>query len=41
MTATTFETERGYGVRRVLGQSIPYVLLIISILPIVIGYAPG
>jgi inositol-phosphate transport system permease protein len=39
MTATTFETERGYGVRCVLGQSIPYVLLIISILPIVIGYA--
>ena len=39
MTATTFETERGYGLRRVLVQSIPYVLLIISILPIVIGYA--
>lgn len=36
---TAFETERGSGVRRVLGQSIPYVLLIISILPIVIGYA--
>ncbi|MBL7184605.1 MAG: carbohydrate ABC transporter permease [Anaerolineae bacterium] len=39
MATTTFETERGSGVRRVLGQSIPYVLLIISILPIVIGYA--
>ena len=36
---TAFEPERGYGVRRVLGRSIPYVLLIISILPIVIGYA--
>lgn len=39
MATTTFETERGYGGRRVLGQSIPYVLLIISILPIVVGYA--
>jgi inositol-phosphate transport system permease protein len=38
MATTTFETERGHGGRRVLGQSIPYVLLIISILPIVIGY---
>ncbi|OQY18262.1 MAG: ABC transporter permease [Anaerolineaceae bacterium 4572_32.1] len=34
-----FETERGYGVRRVLGQVIPYTVLIISILPILIGYA--
>ncbi len=39
MATTTFETERGYGVRRVLRQAIPYVLLIISILPIVVGYA--
>ena len=38
MTMTTFETERGYGARRVLGQVIPYAVLIISILPIVIGY---
>jgi len=35
---TTFETERGYGVRRVLGQTLPYLFLAISILPIVIGY---
>lgn len=39
MTATTFETERGYGTRRFLGRVLPYILLIISILPIVIGYA--
>lgn len=36
---TAFGTGRGYGVRRVLGRSIPYILLTISILPIVIGYA--
>jgi inositol-phosphate transport system permease protein len=36
---TAFETEPGYGLWRALGRSIPYVLLIISILPIVIGYA--
>ena len=35
---TTFETERGYGLRRVLGQTLPYLFLFISILPIVIGY---
>jgi inositol-phosphate transport system permease protein len=35
---TTFETERGYGARRVLGQVLPYLFLFISILPIVIGY---
>jgi inositol-phosphate transport system permease protein len=39
MTTTTFETERGSGARRVLGQVIPYAVLIISILPILIGYA--
>ncbi|RME79365.1 MAG: carbohydrate ABC transporter permease [Chloroflexi bacterium] len=38
MDTTTFETEPTYGLRRVLGQLIPYVLLTISILPIVIGY---
>lgn len=37
--ATTFETDRTYGVRRSLGRAIPYILLVISILPIVIGYA--
>ncbi len=36
---TTFETERGYGVRRALGKVLPYLFLSISILPIVIGYA--
>jgi inositol-phosphate transport system permease protein len=36
---TTFETERGYGVRRTLGKVLPYLFLSISILPIVIGYA--
>ncbi len=36
---TTFETGRGYGARRSIGQTIPYILLVISILPIVIGYA--
>jgi inositol-phosphate transport system permease protein len=39
VTATTFETERAYGARRFFGQAIPYVLLVISILPILIGYA--
>jgi inositol-phosphate transport system permease protein len=39
MSATTFETERASGMRRVLGQVFPYGVLIISILPIVIGYA--
>lgn len=39
MTATSFETERGYGVRRFLGQAIPYLLLTLSILPIIVGYA--
>lgn len=36
---TAFETERGSGVRRFLGQSLPYVFLILSVIPIVIGYA--
>lgn len=36
---TTFETERGYGVRRVLGQVLPYLFLSVSILPILVGYA--
>jgi len=36
---TTFETERGYGVRRALGKVLPYLFLSISILPIVVGYA--
>lgn len=36
---TAFGTDRGYGVRRSVRKAIPYILLIISILPIVIGYA--
>lgn len=39
MATTTFETGWQYGVRRRFGQAVPYILLIISILPIVIGYA--
>lgn len=39
MTTTTFETDRAYGARRSMGQATPYILLGISILPIVIGYA--
>ncbi|RME47844.1 MAG: carbohydrate ABC transporter permease [Caldilineae bacterium] len=38
MTTTSFETGRTYGLRRITGQIIPYFLLILSILPIVIGY---
>ena len=39
MATTTFETERAYGARRIWGQVIPYVLLILSITPIIVGYA--
>ncbi len=39
MAGLTFETEHGYGLRRFLGRAIPYILLIISIAPIIIGYA--
>lgn len=39
MTAAAFETERGYGLRRWLGRLLPYVLLVLSILPILVGYA--
>jgi len=37
--AVTIETGRKAGLRRTLGQLLPYLLLIISILPILIGYA--
>ncbi len=36
---TTFETERTYGLRQSIGRAIPYILLTLSILPILIGYA--
>ncbi|HEY86182.1 MAG TPA: carbohydrate ABC transporter permease [Chloroflexi bacterium] len=39
MTTTTFETERAYGARRTIGQAIPYILLCLSVLPILLGYA--
>jgi inositol-phosphate transport system permease protein len=39
MAPTSFETERTYGLRRYLGRSIPYILLTLSILPILAGYA--
>jgi len=39
MATISFETGRGYGVRHFFGRVIPYFLLIVSILPIVIGYA--
>ena len=39
MATITFETESRYGARRFLGRALPYVLLIISISPIVLGYA--
>ncbi|MBC8264207.1 MAG: carbohydrate ABC transporter permease [Anaerolineales bacterium] len=39
MATITFETESRYGARRFLGRALPYILLVISILPIVLGYA--
>jgi len=39
MATITFETESRYGARHFLGRALPYVLLIISISPIVLGYA--
>jgi len=39
MTATTIETGTRRGARRILGRAFPYILLVISILPIVLGYA--
>ncbi len=39
MTTRAFEAGSLYRLRRFLGQAIPYVVLTISVLPIVIGYA--
>jgi len=39
MTTVTFESGSQSGVRRFLGRALPYVLLVISISPIVLGYA--
>ena len=38
MTSAAFETERSYTFKRFLGQAITYLILFISILPILIGY---
>ncbi len=39
MASVAFETDRGYGWRRILGQVLPYFLLILSVVPILVGYA--
>jgi inositol-phosphate transport system permease protein len=39
MASTTFETGTTSGTRRFFGQALPYILLTISIMPVVIGYA--
>jgi hypothetical protein len=39
MATTTIETGTRYSAKRVLGQVIPYIVLILSISPIVLGYA--
>jgi len=39
MASTTFETGTTSGIRRFFGQAIPYILLILSITPVVVGYA--
>ncbi len=36
---TTFETDSSYGTRRKILNSLPYIFLTLSILPILIGYA--
>ncbi len=38
MTNTTFETESRNSLRRLFGQSSAYILLVISIIPILVGY---
>ena len=39
MSATTFETDRKYGLRQRVGRAIPYILLTLSVVPILVGYA--
>ena len=39
MTTASFETERSYGVKQRTGRAVPYILLSLSIVPILIGYA--
>ena len=39
MASTTFETGTTSGIRRFFSQALPYILLTISIMPVVIGYA--
>ena len=38
MTTAAFETDRASGPRRTVGRALPYVLLAITITPIVVGY---
>ncbi|MCI0395627.1 MAG: carbohydrate ABC transporter permease [Chloroflexi bacterium] len=39
MASVTIETEPGHNIKRFFNSSIAYILLIISILPIILGYA--
>jgi len=39
MTTASFETERSYGWKQRTGRAIPYILLSLSIVPILVGYA--
>jgi len=39
MTISSFETERSYGLKQRAGRTIPYILLSLSIVPILVGYA--
>jgi inositol-phosphate transport system permease protein len=39
MTTGSFETERSYGLKQRTGRAIPYILLSLSIVPILVGYA--
>lgn len=39
MATTTFEIERTSKFRRILGRFLPYVILSLSIIPIMVGYA--
>lgn len=39
MASTTFETGTTSGIRRFFRQALPYIVLTISIMPVVIGYA--
>ncbi|MCJ7626071.1 MAG: hypothetical protein MUO76_21475, partial [Anaerolineaceae bacterium] len=38
MSATSFETERSYGLIQIIKKVSPYIFLTLSVIPIVIGY---